>query len=315
MICRFIYIFAIMNEGLDIDIIRADDFFREMPEVPKQTVYSRIRAKERRGELYSVGHGMYSPVKKLKYRLSISDWMTGVNSFLIENAPGIDFCLMEKERNLIVEASRRNISIVAECLKTMYNNIIVETGKSRIDYHLEGAIIVRPMVSESPLMETDGIKSPSLEKSMVDMLVSEQGAAGDYFQRAFELYQVNLSRLTRYAKRRSVEDKLQSTLMRLDSQRIDLMGKIQLYFSSQPIDKAWLFGSFARGEEKEDSDIDILVQFDKDFRKTMGLLQYIAISNGLKDITGREIDLVEDGKLKPFAVPSAEKDKILIYER
>ena len=34
------------------------------------------------------------------------------------------------------------------------------------------------------------------------------------------------------------------------------------YFKTQPVLKAWLFGSYARGEENADSDIDILVTFD-----------------------------------------------------
>ena len=34
------------------------------------------------------------------------------------------------------------------------------------------------------------------------------------------------------------------------------------YFKTQPVVKAWLFGSFARGEETPESDIDILVQYD-----------------------------------------------------
>ena len=35
------------------------------------------------------------------------------------------------------------------------------------------------------------------------------------------------------------------------------------YFKTQPVLKAWLFGSFARGEQTPESDVDILVQFDK----------------------------------------------------
>ena len=38
------------------------------------------------------------------------------------------------------------------------------------------------------------------------------------------------------------------------------------YFKTQPVLKAWLFGSFARGEETEDSDLDILVEYDKNAR-------------------------------------------------
>ena len=36
------------------------------------------------------------------------------------------------------------------------------------------------------------------------------------------------------------------------------------YFATQPVRKAWLFGSYARGEETPESDVDILVQFNKD---------------------------------------------------
>ena len=42
--------------------------------------------------------------------------------------------------------------------------------------------------------------------------------------------------------------------------------KIAEYFKTQPVLKAWLFGSFARGEETSDSDVDILVEYDKNAR-------------------------------------------------
>ena len=38
---------------------------------------------------------------------------------------------------------------------------------------------------------------------------------------------------------------------------------IQSYFAAQPVTKAWVFGSFARGDANEHSDIDILVSLDK----------------------------------------------------
>lgn len=43
-----------------------------------------------------------------------------------------------------------------------------------------------------------------------------------------------------------------------------LKDKLQNYFAGQPVKKAWVFGSFSRGEEKEDSDIDIMVVLDED---------------------------------------------------
>lgn len=85
------------------------------------------------------------------------------------------------------------------------------------------------------------------------------------------------------------------------------------YFATQPVIKAWLFGSFARGEQREDSDVDILVQFDHG--RPIGLLRYAGMWREIEELVGRKVDLVEDGTLMPFAVESANRDKQLIYER
>ena len=97
------------------------------------------------------------------------------------------------------------------------------------------------------------------------------------------------------------------------STREILIPKIKEYFATQPITKAWLFGSFSRGEDNENSDVDILVDFDKSAR--VGLFKYASIYGDLKELLGREVDLVQNGALKAFAVESAEREKILIFER
>jgi len=92
-----------------------------------------------------------------------------------------------------------------------------------------------------------------------------------------------------------------------------LIPKIQDFFETQPINKAWLFGSCARGENRRNSDVDLLVQYDKD--ANLSLFRMIEIMNNLEDIIHKPVDLVEDGRLMWFAVKSVNKDKILIYER
>lgn len=83
--------------------------------------------------------------------------------------------------------------------------------------------------------------------------------------------------------------------------------------STQPIVKAWLFGSCSRGEERADSDMDILVTYDPQSR--ISLMTIARMICALSKIAGRRVDIVEEGRLKPFAQPSANHDKILIYER
>ena len=91
-----------------------------------------------------------------------------------------------------------------------------------------------------------------------------------------------------------------------------MIPKIQAFFSNQPIKKAWLFGSYSRGEEGPDSDVDILVEYkDSD---NISLLAISRMTNSLKKILNKKVDLVEDGCLLPFATESVYKERILIYE-
>ena len=85
------------------------------------------------------------------------------------------------------------------------------------------------------------------------------------------------------------------------------------YFKTQPITKAWLFGSWARDEQNKFSDIDLLVQYDEKAR--VSLLKHAEMIVDLEEILNRSVDIVEDGTLLPFAVESANRDKKLIYER
>ena len=85
------------------------------------------------------------------------------------------------------------------------------------------------------------------------------------------------------------------------------------YFKAQPVLKACLFGSYSRGEQTNESDVDILVQYDRSQR--IGLLKIAGMHIDLENLIGHKVDIVEDGTLLPFAQESAEKDKILIYER
>ncbi|MBR6980485.1 MAG: nucleotidyltransferase domain-containing protein [Prevotella sp.] len=84
------------------------------------------------------------------------------------------------------------------------------------------------------------------------------------------------------------------------------------YFKTQPVLKAWLFGSFARDEETPLSDVDIIVLLDHS--QPIGL-RFFSMWNDLERLLDRKVDLVEDGELLPFAAETANRDKQLIYER
>lgn len=71
----------------------------------------------------------------------------------------------------------------------------------------------------------------------------------------------------------------------------NMIPRMQRFFAEQPVNRAYLFGSFSRGEETPDSDIDIMVDLDKS--KPIGLFQYVTMKLDLQELLHREVDLVE----------------------
>lgn len=93
----------------------------------------------------------------------------------------------------------------------------------------------------------------------------------------------------------------------------ELQQMIADYFKTQPVLKAWLFGSYSRGEQREDSDVDTLIQVDRS--QPVGLFKLSGMTLELQDLLGLPVDLVTVKGLMDFARESVDRDKILIYER
>ena len=64
------------------------------------------------------------------------------------------------------------------------------------------------------------------------------------------------------------------------------------------IEKAALFGSYARGDQKDDSDIDILIEYSPGVRKS--LLIRARIINELKNALQKDVDVVTENSLSQF---------------
>lgn len=77
------------------------------------------------------------------------------------------------------------------------------------------------------------------------------------------------------------------------------------------IKKAALFGSYARNEQKEDSDVDILVQPTKD----MSLLDFIGVKLDIEDALKMTVDLVSYNGLSPYLRDKILSEQKVIYER
>ena len=78
------------------------------------------------------------------------------------------------------------------------------------------------------------------------------------------------------------------------------------------IKKAALFGSFARGEQKPDSDIDILVKFKDRENKT--LLDLVGLELELVDVLNRKVDVLTYNSIHPLLKEYILKEQVVFYE-
>ena len=82
----------------------------------------------------------------------------------------------------------------------------------------------------------------------------------------------------------------------------EIKAKILPILQRYGVKRVGLFGSCTRGQIGEDSDIDILVEIERD----ISLLDFVGIKLELEEALARKVDLVEYSTLKPII-----KDKIL----
>jgi len=74
--------------------------------------------------------------------------------------------------------------------------------------------------------------------------------------------------------------------------------------------KLGVFGSMARGESNDDSDVDLLVEFSK--RKS--LLALVALERQMSAALGRKVDLLTEAAISPYLREGIKRDLRVIYE-
>jgi len=89
------------------------------------------------------------------------------------------------------------------------------------------------------------------------------------------------------------------------------INQIKTFFADKPVKKAYLFGSYARGEADENSDVDLLI--DWDYSKIIGL-DYVMWWEEIKELLHKDVDFVSVKYVSPLIENYVNNDKILIYE-
>lgn len=98
--------------------------------------------------------------------------------------------------------------------------------------------------------------------------------------------------------------------MRLTPEQLD---QIRAFFAARPVKRAWLFGSYARGEADEQSDVDLLVDLDETRPVGWEIALWPADLREVLRVTA--VDVVPRRSVYPNLLPFIQRDQLLIYER
>lgn len=85
------------------------------------------------------------------------------------------------------------------------------------------------------------------------------------------------------------------------------------YFKDKPVKTVYLFGSYARGEENENSDVDLIVEYD-DSKKRLSLFDTLRFKFGLEEKFHCNIELIEEESLFKGFKRYVDRDKMQIYK-
>ena len=207
-------------------------------DISRQTISWYLTKLIESGQLRRIGHGKYSKADKQQFAIVPTEEQRSLNEMLKQHWPYAHFCiyngdvisplqhLLSANNITYIETEREATSAVFNHLRdegrTAYLRPTRELMYNYIDLS-QPAIFVKPLITESPVQESNGVLVPTLEKLLVDLqkdadfFYLQETEGVNIFRNAMSLYTINESRLLRYASRRGLRKEIETIIKSINS--------------------------------------------------------------------------------------------------
>ena len=239
-----------MSSKLDIDRLKdqlsdkniislkdIDAFFREKePSIPKNTISWRIYSLIEQGALKRIGHGMYSFGTAKCFIPMVNNKMKQIGQTIKKKFPFIKYCQWELSsvnmfsQHLInfnvffVDVERDAVEAVYYELRESHSKVMLIQNLYDNLSEFSNYIIVRPLVTDSPIQKNENTYVVTLEKLLVDLctdkeFISFQGnEIYHIYENAFSSYTVNQQTMLRYAGRKTKREEIENIIKTINRQ-------------------------------------------------------------------------------------------------
>lgn len=195
-------------------------------DVSEDTLSWRIYDLKERGFLESPGRGVYQLSTREDFTPIFSNLSKRIAAMLAKELPLVNVCIWETRwlnvwmelqpayNWTLVEAEKEALDSTFNQLTGLSKKVYLQPNRSIMELYvlsLNEAIIVKPLVSEAPLMREGKITTATPEKILVDIVaepdifVGQQGELEHIFENMFSQVLIHENRLLRYARRRKRE--------------------------------------------------------------------------------------------------------------
>ena len=209
------------------------DYVRSREAISDSGILWHIKKLIRQNKLSRLSRGLYGAFVKREFSPMLTDELKQLYGDISSEFPLIDVAVYSGHdiTSLQHHLSANNalyVEVTKEASEAVFHYLIDKKIKayhkpdSKFMYDYvdlsEHCVIVKPLVTESPLKKIDGISMPTLEKLLVDINADPdfyylQGVEASYIMdNARSFYHLNTPKMLRYASRRGIREKMQSYL-------------------------------------------------------------------------------------------------------
>ena len=207
-------------------------------DISRRTISWYLTKLTESGQLRRIGHGKYAKDGKQQFAVVPTNDQQSLNEALKRHWPLAHFCiydgsiisplqhLLSANNITYIETEREATSAVFNHLRdeglTAYLRPTRELIYNYIDFS-QPAIFVKPLITEAPVQECNGVLVPTLEKLLVDLqkdadfFYLQESEGLNIFRNVLSLYTINESRLLRYASRRGIKKEIETIIKSVNS--------------------------------------------------------------------------------------------------
>ena len=206
--------------------------------ISRQTVSWYLTKLTESGRLRRIGHGLYAKPTKQEFVIIPTDEDRTLHDELKRLWPFAHFCIyngsvisplqhhLAANNITYIETEREATSAVFNHLRDDGRTAYLRPTRDLIYNYIDlsqPAIFVKPLITESPTLQNEGVMVPTLEKLLVDLQKDQdffylQEAEGlNIVSNALSLYTINESRLLRYASRRGIRKEIETIIKSINS--------------------------------------------------------------------------------------------------